>query len=49
MPLASVRGLIERHEIDDGATLTVLLFLIAFGVDGRRGPEDLERTRPMDH
>jgi 8-oxo-dGTP pyrophosphatase MutT (NUDIX family) len=36
VPLASVRGLIERHEIDDGATLTVLLFLIAFGVDGRR-------------
>jgi hypothetical protein len=35
VPLASVRGLIKRHEIDDGATLTVLLFLIAFGVDGR--------------
>jgi 8-oxo-dGDP phosphatase len=36
VPLASVRGLIERHEIDDGATLTALLLLIAFGVDGRR-------------
>ena len=49
VPLASVRGLIERHEIDDGATLTALLFLIAFGVHGRRGREDLEGTRPMDH
>jgi len=34
IPLATVHGLIERHEIDDGATLTALLFLIAFGVDG---------------
>jgi 8-oxo-dGDP phosphatase len=32
VPLASVRALIERHEIDDGATLTALLFLVAFGV-----------------
>jgi 8-oxo-dGTP pyrophosphatase MutT (NUDIX family) len=36
IPLSWVRGLIERHEIDDGATLTALLFLIAFGVDSRR-------------
>jgi len=33
VPLASVRGLIELHEIDDGATLTALLFLIAFADD----------------
>jgi 8-oxo-dGTP pyrophosphatase MutT (NUDIX family) len=34
IPLASVRGLIDRHQIDDGATLTALLFLLAFGIDG---------------
>jgi hypothetical protein len=31
IPLSATRALIERDLIDDGASLTALLFLLAFG------------------